>query len=199
MNQESSQNEERRDFFRFDDRVALTYRALNEKELSEAMEEFEREGPDLKSVASSIAATNAQMRRGLERFRPKFPELAAYLEGLNDKVDLMIQLTGAGMNAHADEPTHEVSLSGSGLAFMSDNPIPFEQALEIRLMLFPEHYSILAFGRVVRCEQVRELPTTGFEVGVRFTRILEADRDLVVRHILQRQSSQIREAKNESS
>ena len=39
----------------------------------------------------------------------------------------------------------------------------------------------------------------GEEGGILAEMFIEADRDLVVRHILQRQSSQIREAKNESS
>ena len=86
-----------------------------------------------------------------------------------------------------------MSLSGNGLAMAAKERYEPGTPIELRMLLFPEHYSILALAQVVRCERDQDVPEPAFVVALEFTRILEPDRDLIVRHLMKRQSEAIRQ------
>ncbi len=192
MTQASSEAAERRQYFRCADRVSLNFRVLGDEEFTRIVENFDAERNKLSSISSSLASTNSQMQRFLERGRSSFPELAAYMESLNEKIDLVIKHFTPLIDELAGEPSHAVSLSGSGIAFTEAQAVAVGARLEVRLLLFPEYYSILALGQVVRCELHRELPSPTHDIGVEFVHIVEADRDLIIRHLVKRQSEEIR-------
>lgn len=192
MSETSSDGAERRQYFRYTDRVSLRYRVLEDEEFIRFDENFEAERSKLSSISSTLAATNSQMLRLLERGRSNAPELATYIEHLNEKVDLIIKHFTPLLDEMPDEPSHTVSLSGSGIAFNEANSLPLGTKLEVRLLLFPEYYSILTLGQVVRCSPHRELGSPTHDVGVEFVRIAEPDRDLIIRHLVKRQAEEIR-------
>ncbi len=187
---------ERRRYYRIDDRVALSFRTITDKELTVALSRLQVGYPDKLSLASAFAATSAQMRTAMERIHRELPDVACYLEGLNEKLDLLVQLLAASEGDMADGPTHDVNLSASGMSFRNEEAIEKGTILEIKLLVFPSYVCILAFGTVVHCSRgERANPGTPFVVGVDFTHIRESDRDLVIRHVTQKQSIMLREAR----
>lgn len=187
---------ERRRFFRIEDRLALRYRLLDDDELASALARLESGYPDKLSLASGFAATSAQMRHTLDRFRRDMPDVASYLEALNEKLDLLVQLLATTDDDVGSQPTQEVSLSASGISFTADEPLPAHSNIEVKMLLFPSYTCILAFGTVVHCGPAETgRPSGRYSVGVDFTNLREADRDLIVRHVTQRQSTMLREAR----
>lgn len=185
---------ERRDYFRVDDRVSLAYRPIADHELAGALERLEAGYPDKLSLASAFAANSTQMRQSMESIRRDSSDVAAYLEGLNKKLDLLVQLLAVSDNDLCERPTHAISLSASGLSFATKTALDVGQLLEIKLLMFPSYHCVVAFGSVVHCLRQRAFPG-GHRIGVEFNHIRENDRDLIVRHVTQKQSAVLREAR----
>ena len=197
MSLEQREIDEKRRYYRLRDSVALKYRILTDEELARTLGRMEIGQPDLLSLASSFAAASGNMQRSFERFRHRSPDIASYLDGLNAKLDQLIQLLVANEGEFGDEPTHDVILSGSGVSIHSAIPIPVGAKLEIKLLMFPSYSCVLAFGKVVRCVMNTNGSQVGqtFDVAVDFTHIRESDRDLIVRHVNQKQTLELRNSR----
>jgi len=193
---EGSTESDRRSFFRVHDRVALRVRALDEEALAGVIEAKEAEARSPDSLASAFAAANVQMKHGIDKCKRDFPEVAACLEGLNAKVDLLVRMLVANDNDLPDRPTHRINLSASGLSYRSWEPLQAGTPLELKVLFFPSFLFLHVFGRVVRCHDEGEDPEGRHQIAVEFTHIGEDDRELLIRHVLQRESAILREARN---
>ena len=185
--------DDRRRYFRIDDDVSLRVREVKPGELDAAVSRMQLGLPDRIGLASTFSSSSHQMRHTLEKFRREQPDLASYLEELNDKLDLLIQLLAVHENDMPDQPTHHVQLSASGIAFRSDEGLAVGTLLEITLLLFPSFTCMRMFGTVVNCQPAPE--GAGDQIGVDFSHIRESDRELIIRHVVQRQSTLLREAR----
>ena len=185
---------ERRRYFRVDDRVSLACRPLADDELTGALERLRTGYPDKLSLASAFASNSTQMRQAMERIRTDSSDIAAYLEGLNEKLDLLVQLMAAADSELCEHPDHDINLSASGISFVARRPMGLGQLLEIKLLMFPSYVCILAFGPVVHCDRLQGFPG-GYRLGIEFAHIRETDRELIVRHVTQKQSTLLREAR----
>ncbi|MCP5151531.1 MAG: PilZ domain-containing protein [Ectothiorhodospiraceae bacterium] len=193
---ESTDAAERRRYFRIDDRAAIHYRVLSPDEVQEAVTRLQIGYPDKLALASGFAQATANMRHTMDRFRRDMPDLAAYLEGLNEKIDMLMQLLAANDAELADSAPQEVNLSGSGVSFDIDHEVAIGAAVEVKILVFPSYLCVGAIGEAVYCQPV-ETPRgrRRFTLGVDFVHIRESDRDLIIRHVTQRQSSLLREAR----
>ena len=187
---------DRRRYFRIDDEVALKIRPLNDQQLEQAVSHLHIGYPDKLSLASGFATTSAQMKHSLERFRRDSPDIANYMESLNEKLDMLVQLLAASDNEMADHPTHNVNLSASGLSFQSEEPLEVGTNVEIKFLVFPAYICVLAYGEIVHCAKPQVLQgKRTYMLGVHFTHIRENDRELVIKHVMHKQSALIREAR----
>ena len=181
---------ERRRYFRIHDDVALSYRLLEGDSLDRAVADFGRADDTQGGLASTLLESHAAMHRDLEAIRRDSPNVANYLEQLNRKLDIIAHLLnarGAELPAH---PTHAVNLSASGMSFDAQNHVEPGSVIELKLLVFPSHLCILALGAVVSSSPV-ETPTDGFafRLGVDFSYIREIDRELLIRHVVQKDSA----------
>jgi len=183
---------ERRRFYRIDEEVALRYRVVSADELDAALRRLQLGYPDRIGLASAFASSSAQMRTALDRVRHDLPEVATCLQGLNDKLDLLVQMMAASENELADHPTHNVNLSASGISFECAEPIEVGSTLEVKLLMFPSYLCILCFGTVVHCQAA----DAKYQIGVDFSHIRENDRELIVQHVTRRQSEVLRAARH---
>lgn len=189
------EGDDRRRYFRIDDQVALRHRVIAPAQLESAVARMQLGLPDRIGVASAFSSSSHQMRHTLERFRRDQPDLAGYLESLNEKLDLMIQLLAVTENDLPDQPTHRVQLSASGVSFSTDEPPKVDDILELTLLLFPAFTCVRLYGTVVTCTPADTGSDGDSQVGVDFTHIRESDRELIIRHVVQRQSTLLREAR----
>ena len=70
--------------------------------------------------------------------------------------------------------------------------------LEIRMLLFPSFTGLMIYGTVVETCQVKEAPDGVMGryrhlARIEFTHIREQDREILIRHLLRRQSDQLRD------
>lgn len=191
-------NDERREYFRIEDEVTLEYRVISEREMECVLLRIRDEVPDRFTAAASFASTSRQLKHLLQNLSTKSPDLSACLSMLDRKLNLLAQLLVSESINVGEDGMREVSLSAGGLAFSNDRELKVGDLLETRLVLFPSLTGILSIGRVVSCERRGE-PERGmpWRVAVEYQYIREADRDLLVKHVLNRQTEQ-RRAKREA-
>jgi hypothetical protein len=86
-----------------------------------------------------------------------------------------------------------VTLSGGGICFGVDREYPQNALLELRIVLLPSMVGILSVGKVVSCQQAfPALSASPWNMAVEYRDIREADRDLLVKHVMNRQTEELR-------
>lgn len=191
-------SENRRRFFRIDDTVRLSYRAVDPAELAEEVGRLNDGLGGSFALMATLAAITQRNSVHLRRIEQQSGDLGHYLRALDQKIDAVARallLQDAELPAKTEEP---VNLSAGGLAIPVRDCLPAGTPLEIRLLLLPSLAGILAFGAVVDCGP----PPAGSEhpagmqlMRVDFTHIRDEDRDLLIKHMLRRQGEQLRQAR----
>jgi hypothetical protein len=149
-------------------------------------------------IASSFANTTRQMKHAIEKFRRDQPDVASYLDAMNTKMDLLVGLL---LTSHAnmpDHPSHDVNVSASGSAFRTLTQLDEDQLLELSLMFFPSFLYMTTYGTVLRSKPASsEREDFPFETAIEFEFVDESEQELLIRHVLQKESELLREARAE--
>jgi hypothetical protein len=192
-------NNDRRSYFRIDDTVRLSLRAVAESEIANRLDRLEQDLAGNFAVMSSLAAITAQMAVGLRRIESRDPDLAAYLRAIDQKIEVIGRAFLAQEPEIAAEKAVAVNLSAGGMCVAVDQDFEPGQIVEIRLLLFPSFTGLLLYGTVVECGDAPVEQGHGRRlVRVEFTHIREQDRELLIRHLLRRQSAQLRDDREDS-
>ncbi len=190
---------ERRNFFRIDDSVSMSYQQISEQELDDRIGSMEMELEGNFTVMGSIASINQNMAGIMHRIEGDEPDIAAYLKAINNKIDILGRALLSTANEIAEQPAQPVNLSASGMAFYSSNPIDAGAVLELRLLLMPSFTGIITFCEVVGCDRVADAEEGfSFFTRVNFTHMREKDRDLLIRHVIKRQGEFLRKRREEN-
>ena len=192
-------SDERREYFRIDDEVALEYRLIDEAETDALLERIHARFPDRFTVASSFTATSRQMAQALHKLHNQSPELTRCLQAIDQKLNMLAQLFVSEEMHLEQQSTREVNLSAGGLAFRSQHEIRTESLLEMRVVLFPSLVGILTLARVIHCEPIDDdNDRFPWQVAVTFEQLRERDREQLVRHVMAKQTRQLRAERLES-
>ena len=180
---------ERRAFVRIDDDAILKYRKVGHSNLTH-MDENRPTGSNSFTIKSRFAAIDQQLRPVRRLLEQRSDELAAYLKSIDEKLELLADLAFKREHDSRNQPTQKVSLSASGTSFLSQKPLELGTLLELWLLLLPSHTGIITLAKVVYCQRLgdndgQQYP---YRVGVEFKEIGEADTDLIMRHILQKEA-----------
>ncbi len=183
------QAEERRRYCRIDDDVILRYRLISEQELPADVAALDTGLPNRFTLTATFAATSQQMELLLHSIQEQSVEVANYLRLLDRKLELVAR---AFLMQEIDvykEPTCRVNLSAGGIGFNAEMPIKTDSLLEIEIILLPSYTGILAYGQAVHCRhEPDDHPDLPYRIGVEFCRLREKDCDLIVKHVLARES-----------
>lgn len=184
---------ERRDYYRIEDSAFLDYRIIPSEQLADTLSIFDQGATDYFNLNHNYLENEKIMTDSLARIHNDFPVIAAYLEALDRKINLLVPLFRSKNDEIETYPTRRINLSGGGIAFDAEQEIYLGAAVEIKLVLFPRYNGILAYGTVVYCVPI-EQPQNNFawRVALNFSHIREIDRDLIIRHVLQHQAAQLR-------
>ncbi len=184
---------ERRNFFRIDDSVNLSFQEISENALKERMSQVEMELEGGFTVMSSIAAINQNMAAVMHRIESEEPDIAEYLKAINSKIDILGRALLSKDSDLVEQPAQPVNLSASGMAFYTSEPVKNGSLLELRVLLMQSFTGIITFGEVVGCDSVDD-PVGGFNYFIRinFKHMRESDRDLLIRHVVKRQGEFLR-------
>jgi hypothetical protein len=188
--------EDRRSFFRVDDTVRLSLRRVDPAELERRLDRLEHDLAGNFTVMSSLSAITAQMTVGLRRIENRDPDLAAYLRAIDHKIEVIGRAFLAQEPELAAEKALPVNLSAGGMCVGVDECFETDALLEIRMLLFPSFTGLMIYGTVVDCRDADENDEPGEYaklIRVEFSHIREQDRELLIRHLLRRQSDQLRD------
>ena len=193
-------SEERREYFRIDDEVALDYRLISPSEAELLREKIKSRVVDRFTVASSFTATSRQMTHVIHKVQNQSPELARCLQAIDQKLNMIAQLfVSEEMDLH-EQSTREVNLSAGGISFRSQQKIRIDSLLELRMVLFPSLVGILTVSRAVQCERVNDANLKfPWQISVVYEHLRESDRELLVRHIMSKETQQLRSRRSENS
>jgi len=189
-----SPQEEKRRFFRIEDLAHLTCTVLDDAAFAEKTALLEKGVSGEFLMLSDLAAITSDMAVTLHKIEAFNPEVADYLKSLDKKIDLIGQTLMSGEFGVDTDAATELSLSASGLAMQTRQKFTRGANLEIKMVLLPDHVGILAYGQVVNIEPGSAADTS--LVRVDFTHIRDADRDVLIRHIMRNQGEMLRERRH---
>jgi len=191
--------DERRRFFRIDDAVNLYYRIVDEQTVVAASKMTD----DVLSNCSLVTALdvlNQESRLVLHRIEKNEPEIAEYLKLMDSKISLLAQAVLQQNNDLSESTLCNTNLSASGLAIEVDCDIKVGEFIEVKLFLSSCVAVILLYGKVVYCKK-NPTPekTASFQIGIDYINLKDADREVLIKHIVKRQMQQIRETNGKLS
>jgi hypothetical protein len=183
--------DERREFFRIRDRLEIEFRAVDQAEFLR-LERIIKYNPTQAFSQPQNSRPKKKSGDGSDG-----EALISYLGKLDRKLSVILDLmTKSKLDDLYTRRYVEVEISGSGLSFVSDVPLPEDGYAEFRLMLpvFP-YPNIPVLCRVVRNVKREEDSRVDWEIACKFLAINDSDRDLLVQYIFGRERERIRSGK----
>ncbi|WP_213877834.1 PilZ domain-containing protein [Pseudomonas sp. dw_358] len=182
--------EERREYYRIDDRIALEIRALTDSEARDT--ELLQDDSPLFNLLSELHLSEFESQHLLRQISETDRALAAFLKAQNKRIDLLSQLVAQTLTSRIGEP-QPVTLSEGGVTFTQDKPLLPDTPLSIKMALMPQALGLLLRARVVHCYDI----DGRFEIGTEFVSLADAQRQLLARYILQKQQLERRLAREQ--
>ncbi|MEM7540279.1 MAG: PilZ domain-containing protein [Pseudomonadota bacterium] len=191
--------QDRRRYFRYEDTVRVGYRVIQDTELVDERRFIFINEVTPENLHAALAGLELRFQEFVGKIRSRDSELADGFDLLNRKLGLLervIAVHGAsGAKPHcAEQEVVQATISGSGMSFPVDAPLAAGVRLGIDLILLPQNYPMRAIARVVACKPDGDR----YCLAVDFEDIKEEDRDVIIQHIVKRQSQEIREQKFDS-
>ncbi|MFL6531976.1 MAG: PilZ domain-containing protein [Pseudomonas sp.] len=185
--------EDRREYYRIEDTIALEIRPLSIPEAA-SQEVLQDESP-LFNLLSELHLSEFESQHLLRQISERERSIAAYLKAMNKRIDLLSQVIAVTVLGEIGEP-QPVIISEGGIDFQYPTPIAIGAHLSIKLVLMPQALGLLLRARVTHCDP----KGGGYDVGTEFEHPTDAQRQLLARYILQKQAQERRLARelNES-
>jgi hypothetical protein len=186
----STQNvDDRREYYRIDDCIALDFTLLSGAN-AQATEVLHNASP-LFNLLSDLHLLDFEAQHLLRQISERDRSLGNYLKVMNKRIDLLGQALAQNLLRDIGAP-RQVTMSENGISFNHLQEIAIGSHLAIKMVLMPQALGLLLRGKVVNC---RRRDDGQFEVGVEFEALTDAQRQLMARHILQRQALERRQSR----
>ncbi|MGV6859165.1 MAG: PilZ domain-containing protein [bacterium] len=185
----------RREYFRIDDRVAVRFTPLTEDFDINDDEFFDSKRHEL-GLANHFSFNREQHRPQLRKIASKHPEIASYLEFLEEEIQVLAKRLVSQDKTLPTVPNADVNICAEGFRIETKEPFPQGQRLEVSMLLFPSHTSIYAYAKVLRSDEITEgdeFLIGKYETVISFDHIHDEDKEALVKHIHQKQLLQLQE------
>lgn len=179
--------EDRREYYRIDDRIALEISPLSAAESLEA--ELLQDDSPLFNLLSELHLSDFESQHLLRQLSDKDRTLAAFLRAQNKRLDLLSAVVAQTLLGTIGEP-QPVVISEGGIECAQSQAIAPGTLVKVKMVLMPRAHGLLLRARVIHCDARAD---GRFEVGAEFTEMTDAQRQLLARYILQRQQQQRRQ------
>ncbi|MHA6493750.1 PilZ domain-containing protein [Pseudomonas borbori] len=190
----STQDEDdRREYYRIDDTIALDFTLLSGADAL-AGEELQDSSP-LFNLLSELHLMDFESQHLLRHISERDRTLANYFKVMNKRIDLLGQAVAQSLLRDIGAP-RQVSLSEGGISFNNAQSVPEGSHLALKLVLMPQALGLLLRAKVIHCHSRADKQ---FEIGTEFEALTDAQRQLLARHILQRQALERRLAREQES
>lgn len=183
--------DDRREYYRIDDTIALDFTPLSGAN-AQAHEVLQDASP-LFNLLSDLHLMDFESQHLLRHISERDRTLANYLKVINKRIDLLGQALAQNLLRDIGAP-RRVSMSEGGISFNNLLAIPAGTHLAIKMVLMPQGLGLLLRGKVINC---RERNDGQFEIGTEFEALTDAQRQLLARHILQKQALERRQLREQ--
>lgn len=180
--------EDRREYYRIEDTIALEIRPLTATEA--AGQEVLQDASPLFNLLSELHLSEFESQHLLRQISERDRTIAAFLKSQNKRIDLLSQVIAITVLGQIGEP-QPVIISEGGIDFQHPSPIATGAHLSVKLVLMPQALGLLLRARVTHCDRKGD----GYDVGTEFEHLTDAQRQLLARHILQKQAQERRLAR----
>jgi hypothetical protein len=188
----TSDEEERREYYRIEDRVALEINPLSRS--GQAGEEAAQDTSPLFDLLSELHVSEFESQHLLRQLDERDRVLNSFLKALTKRIDLLGRVVAHTALGELGEP-QPVRLSEGGVEFISYQDFAQGELLSVKMVLMPQAAGLLLRARVTHCDPAGD---GRFVIGTEFVNLPDAQRQLLARHVLQRQAQQRRQALEQS-
>lgn len=182
--------EDRREYYRIEDTIALEIRPLSAREA--AGQEVLQDASPLFNLLSELHLSEFESQHLLRQISERDRTTAAFLKSQNKRIDLLSQVVALTVLGQIGEP-RPVIISEGGIDFQHPHPIAAGARLSVKLVLMPQALGLQLRARVTHCDRRGD----GYDVGTEFEHPTDAQRQLLARHILQKQAQERRQAREQ--
>ncbi len=186
-----TKDQDRREYFRVKNWMILNHQVIESLDDIPESDDFSLESSPRIKLLQQLSQLDSENQVYLNTLADKQNKVGGYLINLNKKIDFLTRFVLQSLDEEHQEMT-EVDISGGGLRFLTNQNYKTGDLLKIELVLVPECVGIFAYGEVV---ESGEVSGEQLEIAVTFSKLTEADRDAIVKHVFKVQSQQLRHEK----
>jgi hypothetical protein len=185
---------DRREFFRINDTVVVDYKVVASESVPIVARRIAQSTDDDESTEKAqLRAIQNAFSHLVDQINHQDREIARALRMLDEKINLVSQSIQRYNNPIDPDDLTEANLSGGGIAFMVGSPIDIRGHVELHMQLLPTATTIHALATVISCERLLGAsPEKPFHLRMVFTHMDDQDRNLLVKHTLNRQAEMLR-------
>lgn len=191
--------EERRRYFRIDDSIGIAYRCLGEAEAKAFIQEAKNHSGNFDFTANF----DNRIHTLLDACKVQSPIAAEILDLLNKKINFMMSQmdVDADLMRNVAFAIQAVNISACGMSFANDESLSVGQVLQVDIVLHPSELHLVAIGKVVQCSELAmESAVEGKShfLRVDFTEMSHTDQELLIQHVVKKQSEQLKQRRFEN-
>lgn len=186
-------DEERREYYRIEDSVALEIQRIPGADVLD--EHALQDTSTLFDLLSELHVAEFESQHLLRQLDDRDRTTNSFLRAMSKRIDLLGQVVAQTVLGKLGAP-QKVIMSEGGLQFESHQPFPVGTLLSVKMVLMPQASGMMLRAKVTHCHS---LTIGDFEIGTEWIDLSDAQRQLLARHILQRQAAQRRLARERSN
>lgn len=178
--------EDRREYYRIEDQLALQILPADESHTASALGSSQ-----LFDLLGELHQLDFEAQYLLRQIAEGNRTLANYLKVQNKRIDLLGQALSHGLLKDLG-PVQPVILSEGGISFAHAQALEEGSLCRLKMVLMPQGLGMLLEARVLSCQSRDD---GRFAIGTSFEALTDAQRQLLARHILQKQATERRLAR----
>ena len=174
--------EDRREYYRIEDRIALEISPLSAAEALGT--DLLQDTSPLFNLLGELHLSEFESQHLLRQLSDKDRTLAAFLKAQNKRIDLLSAVVAQTLLGQLSTP-QAVVLSEGGIEFNQAEPLAAGARVAVKMVLMPQALGLLLRAKVTHCDRQAD---GQYEIGTEFVDTTDAQRQLLARHILQKQA-----------
>lgn len=173
-------DQDRREYFRVDDRATLRYQIVPADAVGHTPAERHFDNSEIFELLRDLRQIDQEHNNVLRGIAEQNRELAVYLKSISRKIELVANALTAVDQTQQKHVPQLVSISETSIAFKTDTHLPKGAFIALELVLMPSHTALALYGEVLGNRE----DSDGMTV-VSFVRLRDGDRQILARHVLQ--------------
>lgn len=177
------------EYFSVHAHVRMNAEVLSDSETVPSPAEFERNIPLSFRIASQCGNVDLAVEKDIQVLHHEDGHaLLNYLRAQNEKINLLLSF----MLSQQDDPRFRYqteTFGASGLTFISQMEFKKDAVVRLKLFLDSPPTAVYCYGRVYGCKE----KNGKFAVGIKYIRLKEEDKDVLIRATLHQQKKLLRQ------